>query len=481
MYRLTRSLFALLTAAALSLAPAAPASSDPPGPDGSKLTLQTDAQYSGWDVAYDGAGTAYVGWISSVATQLRTVHLCVLPPQAKACVGGVKTIDSLGPSSAMGLQVVTGTGAGATLVWFHDTDSSVTVPDGGRIATAAAGPDGSLAPAVDRVAAPSFGSLKTAVRSPSGQLWAVAQSPTSSPQQLWVYTDFAAPQPVSAPFFVNQARLAFDGATAVLAVDWYGQISKPIAYSVLAPGAGWSGFRSIAGTWNVGAFGMAATRSGIRVIASTANASYRPAVAKFDGDSFGRARPTGEKESCTTSSHDLTTDGSARLVDVGNACGDIRASNLPGTTRAAWTDFPAGGTVAGGTPQIATTARGTGWVIWGIQSPLGNRLLAVPVVLPALRTSETDRSSVGKVRLIGPATCLPPVTTKVGLAADGKNGWRVDRKTLELDNKDVGGKIDGADLKGGEKYVLSGSVRFVRQGQDKTITVKHRFRTCAPG
>ena len=113
--------------------------------------------------------------------------------------------------------------------------------------------------------------------SPSGQLWAVAQASTATPNQLYVYTNFAAPVPVTAPFFVNQARLAFSGPAAVLAVDHYGQVSEPIAYSVLSNGA-WSGFRNVANTWNVGAFGMAATASGIRLVASVANASYRPVV-----------------------------------------------------------------------------------------------------------------------------------------------------------------------------------------------------------
>jgi hypothetical protein len=481
MRRLTLTLFAPLVAGALALGPAVPGFGDSPGPDGAKLTLQTDAQFTGYDVAIDSGGTAYVGWISSTAAQLRMVHLCVLPQGAKACLGGVKTIDSLGPSSAMGLQVVTGhTDQGATLVWFHDTDASVSSPIGGMLATAVATPDGSLAPAIEWGSAPSFGSLKTAMISPAGQLWAVVQSASAAPEQLWVYTDYATPTPVTAPFFVNQARLAFDGSTAVLAVDWYGQISKPVAYSVLAPGSSWSAFRNIAHTWNVGAFGMAAAHSGIRVVASTDNASYRPVIAKFDGDSFGPGKLTGEKKPCPTSSHNLVADGSGRLADVGNACGDLRLSNLPGTTRAAWTEFSAGGTVAGGDPQVATTTRGTGWVVWGIQSALGNKLLVVPILLPALQTVESTSTAVGKVWLTGPATCLPPVTTKVELRADGKNGWKVANKTLELGNKVIdNGKIDGGQLKAGKAYVLSGTVRFTRPGnQDKLVTVEHGFRSC---
>lgn len=484
--RPTSILAAALLAGAVSLAPGARVQADPPGPDGPKIVLETDAQYSGYDVDMDGGGTAYIGWISSRGTTLRVLHLCVLPPKAKACLGGVKTVDALGPSSASGLQVLAGTVSGATLVWFHDTDASVSGPYGGMIATATAAPDGTLGPPQDRVAAPSFGSLKTAAVAPDGQIWSVAQSSTSTPEQLWVYAGFPPPSPytvigvpLTAPFFVNQARLAFTGDQAVLAVDWYGRIDQPIAYSVLNPGSSWSGFRKVARTWNVGAFGMATTRHGLRLVASVNNASYRPAVAKWDGSSFDKAEATGERESCTTASHDLVTDSSGRLADVGNACGDIRVSNLPQADRAAYTDFGSGGTVAGGDPQIATTSLGTGWVVWGIQSATGNRLMTVPVLLPALRVKDGTGSVAGKAWVIGPETCLPPVVTKVDVRAKPKPGWNVASKRLELGNKTVdNGKIDGSDLKPGKKYTLTGTVRFVRPGDAKVVTVEHAFRTC---
>ena len=221
MRRLTSPLATLaaaaLAATALNLVPAASAAAGAkPGPAGPALVLESDAEFSGYDVAVDGNGDGLRRLdLHTTTNVLRRVHLCVLPPGATACAGGVKTILPLGgaagESSASGLQVVTAPGAGATLVWFHDTPDSINQPYGGQLATAVAGPDGSLSAATDRVAAPSFGSLKTATVSPSGQLWAVAQASTATPNQLYVYTDFAAPAPVTAPFFVNEARLAFSG------------------------------------------------------------------------------------------------------------------------------------------------------------------------------------------------------------------------------------------------------------------------------
>ena len=124
-------------AAALAVTPVSPASAaHSPGPTAGAIVLESDAQFTGYDVAIDGAGTAYVGWISYTTAVLRRVHVCVLPPGAAACAGGVKTILPLGgpsgESSANGLQVVTGPGVGATLVWHHDTADSITLPFGGQ-------------------------------------------------------------------------------------------------------------------------------------------------------------------------------------------------------------------------------------------------------------------------------------------------------------------------------------------------------------
>ncbi len=47
------------------------------------------------------------------------MHLCVLPPGASSCAGGVLTTSAVDGPSAAGLQIkVTAPGV-ATLVWFH--------------------------------------------------------------------------------------------------------------------------------------------------------------------------------------------------------------------------------------------------------------------------------------------------------------------------------------------------------------------------
>jgi hypothetical protein len=485
MRRLTSLLVAPVLAGALALVPIQPGSAKPPGTDGGKIVLETDAQYSGFDVDIDGNGVAYVGWIDYNAAHLRLLNLCVLPSGAKDCLGGIKTIDPLGPSSASGLQVLAHPSGGATLVWFHDTDASISGPFNAMIATAEVTPAGFVTPATDRAATSSFGSLKTAVYAPNGQLWVVAQDFVSAaPQRLWVYPALGTlgPYSVDAPFFVNRARLAFDGNKVILAADYYGQISKPIAYAVSTNGgSSWSAFDTVAKTWNVAAFDMATSKHGPRLIASVSNASYYPAISKWDGNSFTKAEPTGEKEACPISSHDLVTDRSGRVADFGVACEDMRLSNMPQANDSAFTDFPNLGTVAGGDPQVATTPLGTGWVVWGIQSAQGNQLMVVPVLLPALKVADSDNSFAGKVWVFGPETCLPPVNAKVDLKADAKPGWHVASKKLELGNKQVDDKIDGGDLKPDKQYVLTGTVKFVKNGtnQDKVVSVDHKFKTCS--
>ena len=82
---------AALAASTVSVTTAAAqaASSAKPGPIGPRVVLQDQAEFSGWDVAYDAAGTAYIGWISSANNNpnLRQVHLCTVRVGASACAG----------------------------------------------------------------------------------------------------------------------------------------------------------------------------------------------------------------------------------------------------------------------------------------------------------------------------------------------------------------------------------------------------------
>jgi len=342
-----------VVAGLLSTALAAPtvgaAAGPRPGLVGGPILLQDNTQLHGYDVAVDGAGNAYVGWIaddSASAAATRKVRLCTLPPGATACAGGVQVIDALGPSSATGLRVLAATDGTVTLVWFHDTDpGSVTGPRGGRIAVATAPSGGTLSAATDVADAPSFGQLLDAQFGPGNALWTIAYKGVGTTEVEVRRGVATAPQPLPVPASVATTRLAFAGSTPVVAFQPYGAVSEPIqaAHGV---GGGWSGFAPVPNTWSVGSVGLAAATSGVRLVAAVANASYTPVVSRFTGSGFSTPRPIGDRSSCTPYSHDLVADASGRLADVSNECGKITVVDMASTLRAGLVRFPSGGTVA---------------------------------------------------------------------------------------------------------------------------------------
>lgn len=449
---------------------------------GSPLLLQDNTQLHGYDVAVDGAGTAYVGWIaddSASASATRKVRFCTLPANSTACAGGVQVIDALGPSSAAGLRVLATAGGTVTLVWFHDTDpGSVTGPRGGRIAVATSQAGGPLTAATDVADAPSFGQLLDAQLGPGGALWTIAYKGVGT-TEIEVRPGVAnAPQTVTVPYSVATTRLAFAGSTPVIAAQQYGAVSTPIN-AAFGTGGGWSGFAPVANTWSVGSLGLAAATSGVRLVAAIANASYIPVVSKFTGSGFTRPTPTGDRNSCAPSSHDLVADASGRLADVSNECGQITVANMAGAGRAGLVRFAAGGTIADGDPQIASTPRGHARVAWSIQSTTGNKLLVGHVLLPALERAAAKKSRQGKVTVKGPASCLPASTVAVAVKARPARGWAAGAKSLRLDGKRVRSSLNGARLAPGSTHVLTGRVVFSRGGQAVTRTVKLTFRSCA--
>jgi hypothetical protein len=457
------------TRAAAALAPA--------GPDGPVITVDDQAAFSGVDMATDpSTGTAYLGWISSnYATQtLRAVHLCVLPPGASSCAGGVLTTSAVDGPSAAGLQIkVTAPGV-ATLVWFHQLGLTEA-----RLATATYA-NGVLSGPSDLWVAPSNGRLLDVTDAGNGQLWAVTQNDPGTGQVLHLqplvpgapYTD------VVAPWYVGHASLAFAGSKAVLLVGKYGSIGDPLYF---ASGAPWTAFAPVPKTWTLGEYSdLVTTKHGVRMIGSEANANYRPVVGKWTGSSFTKPDLIGDNESCPALTHDLVTDGSGRLADVSERCGKLGIYNLPKTTEAAIAKFSSGGTIAGA-PQITTTTRGYGWVAWPILSPIqGNRLLVRAVRLPALMTQKTAKEKDNKVTVTGPVSCLPVVTVRGKLKTDPAKGWDVVSKQLSLDGDDVNSpvKINGERLAAGSKHVLKGKAVFRRGGQSVTVTEQLSFKAC---
>lgn len=464
-----------------SAAPAAGGRTQP-GPTGGAIVVEDIDQLAGFDLDTDAGGTSYLGWISAAADHLRKVHLCVLPKRATACSGGVRTIalTAESASTSSGLQVIaTGVGA-ATLVWFHDTVASQSGPSGGRLATATYS-GGVLSGPVDVGVAPSYGSLFDVADDTTGALWAVVSDGVVQPGLQVRQGLSGTPTPLTAPWGVGHAWLAFAGSTPIVAVDRYGSISEPIRYTRKT--TSWSPFAKVPNTWNVGQAGMVGTRRGVRLIASEGNPGYRPVVSVFANGAFGTGKLIGDRSSCAPSSHDLVTDVSGRVADVGNECGKITVANLANTTRAGLVRFSAGGTVAGQDPQITTMGRGDGWVAFGVLSTTGIKLKAVPVMLPALTTKKGKTGAAGKVTVRGPASCLPAVQAPVGVGAKPASGWKVKSKSLKLDGNAVSGSsINGAGLAAGSAHTLTGIAKFSRPGHSTaTVKVNLSFTACPNG
>ena len=449
----------------------------PPGPAGAAITVDDQVTFSGYDMATDPTtNTAYLAWISanSVTATLRDVHLCVLPPGANGCAGGVLTADAIGDSSAADIQVEVTSPGIATLVWFYQHDLTT-----GKLA-AATYAGGALTPSVAIADAPSNGLLFDVVPGPDGNLWAVTRSDSGAGQNVQVRQGLAgAPTNLVAPWMVGNASLAFAGSKPVLMVAQYGQIAGALHY---ASGVPWTGFAPIAKTWTLGiANDLVGTSHGVRMLGSEDNAGYRPSVARWTGAGFSKPQLIGDDNSCAASTHDVVSDGSGRVADVVSTCENLTIYNLPDTKHAAIVRFKAGGTFAGGPPQITTTTRGHGWVAWGILSaPTGNKLLVRPVRLPALMKKKSAQEKGNKVTVTGPVSCLPVVTVKGRLKTDPAQGWNVVSKSLKLDGDDVDNpvKIDGEKLAAGSEHVLLGKGVFKKGNDTVTVTKKFKFKAC---
>ena len=348
------------------------------GLTGKPIVLAGKAQFSGDDAVTDASGTAYIGWIGDSGSG-RKVNLCVLPTGATSCAGGVSTIDPLNPG-AYGLHVLLTGPHTVTLVWEYLTAASENGPEGDEIAVATSS-GGPLSPAKDVATAPSFGLMLDAVAGPAGSVWVVSR--VAGKNAVQVRPGFtSAPVTLSTPYLTAYALLRFDGSTPVLVIDKDGSISDPVSVA-FEHGGTWSQFSPVAGTSTADAnFGLAATPSGVRLIATIANASYKPVAASWNGSGFGTPALTGDTNACAPSSHDAVSDASGRLADASMECGDVAVANLPDTAHATVFRFAANGTFAGTLPQLTTSPDGSGWVAWSVGVAGGDELLAAPLLLP---------------------------------------------------------------------------------------------------
>jgi hypothetical protein len=221
--------------------------------------------------------------------------------------------------------------------------------------------------------------------------------------------------------------------------------------------------------------GLVSTKTGLRLLATDNDISYRAVIAPWAGTTFAKWHlAKEEKGNCTTGSHDLNTDASGRLVDVSNWCGKLSIADLPNQTTAALVQFNPGD-VEGSVPQVTTTPRGHGVVVWSVLSGAGNRLYFNRFLLPGLDTSVTKAG----VTVTGPVSCQPASTIAVSVKGSLK-GWKVASASLTIGGKKVASKatLNGATLTAGKVYSLVGKVVFTKGGVSRVGTATLKFRSC---
>jgi hypothetical protein len=476
-------------AAAIALASAVtlagPAASAPaaakakPGRVGSAITLAQHNSFTGYstDIAVDSKGTAYVGWISfaTSGSKLNQVHLCVLPLGSRTCKGGVQTIPSLDAGGARDFYVVDPPGGKVTLLWYADTGTASNIVDatvtGSTLSTASVVASG-----------PINGDLRAAVVAPNHSIWTLTDAGGGSSMQLREGLG-ASPVSISTPYSPVYAHIAFAHNTPIIAIDDGTSITQPPLYSYRS-GSSWKSFKKVTGTWATGInFDLVATSSGVRIIAQNGTIAalnyYIPLIATWNGHGFSAPKATGDNDD--VSSHDGVTDASGRLADAAAENGGIAVSNFGASNKAAIFRIPVSGTLAGFAPQIGTSPRGNGWVLYAVEEPSGSGgdlLKLQPIRLAGVHATKTAHGSHGSVTVTGPANCLPDSTISVSVKGHPKHGWKVASHHLKLGSKKVGTSINGTGLKAGKKYTLKGSVTFSSGGSHSTVTAKLKFTTC---
>lgn len=466
-------------------APAEASVSDKPGLVGSASILADFKQFDGYDIATDGVGTTYIGWIANLtsAGASRNVFLCTLPKGSNSCRGGIQNIDALDISGAANLRVLATTTGQVTLVWYHDTQTPLYNGRDGRIAVATSQSGGPLTPAADVADGVSFGELLDARFGPDGQLWTIVATGAGT-NSIQVREGVQNPEiSLAAPFSPGAAQLAFAGSTPIVAMDSYGSISRAPIYARGNAG-GFSGWTSLAKTWTAGAdFGLVATKSGVRLVTSIDNASYWPTVSKWTGSGFSLRRPTGDKNGCAPSSHDLGTDSSGRMVDISAECEQLAIADFPATTAAGIVRVPTKGVLASGTPQIASTSRGHAVIAWSVEDGTagGNRLYFARVNLPGFDTSHAKKSIGGSATVVGPTSCQPASSIPVAVHGRPAAGWHVTGASLKLGSTKIANKatLHGASLTPNKVYALTGTVSFAKGSHVVAAKAVLAFRSCA--
>jgi hypothetical protein len=469
--------------AAPAARPAHPAAA--PGPDGATITLDHGVELNdGYDAATDASGRTYIGWISAKigGSAGRQVHLCTLPPGARSCKGGVRTItfaDGTIASSADALHVFTTPGGKVTLIWMHTTVASENGPQGDEIETATSQAGGPLSAAADQATGPSFGTMLDAAMAPNGQIWVLSEESVLTGMQVrpGLGNPFVN---LKTPYGVGPARIRFDHGTPVIVIQKDGAVTAPVAYTSFRSGK-FAAFHFVKHTWTGASdLGLVGSSSGIRLVTSVGNADYFPETWSWTGNGFGHQVVNGDEGNCAPGGHDLVSDPSGRVADITNECGFVVIANMADTRHASLAKFPEHATDAGGDYQITTTRRGKGWAVWSIQTPAsGDKLFATPILLPGTEVTASKTARGNRVTVTGPASCLPPVDVKVGVHGKPAKNWHVTASTLRLGHKVLHSTtLNGGALKPGGTYTLSGTVKFANGGSHAIVTAQLKFRSC---
>jgi hypothetical protein len=490
-----RTLIALAAGAAVltgGLAVSIPASSaaggHPPGVIGTPIKLAGGQlmQTLGhpYDVAANSAGTAYIGWISSTASDTTDkVHLCTLPPSATACAGGVQTVDAQAAPSAGDLHIVI-TGADVVhLLWFHDTVS------GGAIGEAIAPNGANLATHLIDATTPSpVGSLLAAERGPGGDIWTVTYDGQPA-QDVQVRNSLSAPPiTVSTPFAVSYAQLAFASdtplLTPVLAIERAGgAITAAPRYATLTGVVSQISFHAVPKTWAVGTnAALETTGHGLRIVTAVDNATYRPVMARWTGSGFAPRQLTADANSCAPISHDGWADSSGRLLDVSWECNNVTVTNYPDALHAGITRFGVAATPTHA-PQAASGTRGIATVAYTVEDTGGGEILRVARVrLPDSIVTVSHSGTGGRVTVTGPRSCLPPVNVHVGWTHRAEANWSFLSGSLRLGSTAVtSSTLDGATLTPDKTYSLTGTANFGRGSNRNQVHATLTFHTCRTG
>jgi hypothetical protein len=453
-----------------------PATGGPvPGPQGPGLVLVPFAQHArfgpaGFAAVSDGQGDTFVSWTN--LGKKGGVVLCTLRTGSSGCLNGAQASTSTGPSPAPGTDIYLLAGhRSVRVLWFDDSASGATVQE----ATATAGG----VPSAGRTLEPGSagGALMDARVGPGGHVWTITSNGDGS--QVRLAKDGTIVAGPAVPWALGYAQLAFAGGAAVMAVQKAGSLTTPVDYASDAGGT-WTALRPLSGTWSVGyAPGLAQTATGLHLVTAAADSSYKPVVSHWTGHGFSEAAPIGDTSNCAPNSAQTGSDPSGRLTDVTNECGMITVDNMPTSSRAAIFRFPAKGTVSGSTPELATLPSGRGWVVYALEDGSEyDQLLAVPVLLPALTTTTATSAVAGTVRVSGPTSCLPVVTTPVAVTASTAAHWQLLSKVLTLSGQSQGSVLNGARLRPGASYKLVGSVLFGDGQKRLTIKAVLAFKAC---